>query len=79
MPKLQYYVLTLDDEFLQVVKWIKANKIDFDAHLNRTRFWVNEGEEHTMFLLTWGHVCTPVYDDEDLQTGIRNYGYRDTN
>ena len=69
----QYYILTLDPEFLSVVKWIKDNKIDFEAHLNRTRFWVNEGEEMAMFLLTWGSVCTPVYEDEDLITG-RRYG-----
>ena len=73
--KIQYSVLTLDDQFRNVVKWIKENKITFESHLNRTRFWVNEGEEHAVFLLTWGHVCLPVYDDEDLITGIRTYGF----
>ena len=68
----QYYILTLDPNFIQVVNWIKENKIDFEAHLNRTRFWINEGEEMAMFLLTWGNVCTPVYDDEDLITGVRH-------
>ena len=68
----QYYILTLDPEFLSVVKWIKDNKIDFESHLNRTRFWVKEGEEMAMFLLTWGNVCIPVYDDEDLITGVRH-------
>jgi hypothetical protein len=70
----QYYILTLDPEFLSVIKWIRANKIDFEAHLNRTRFWVKEGEEQAMFLLTWGSVCTPVLEDEDLITGKR-YGH----
>lgn len=70
----QYYILTLDPEFLSVVKWIKENKIDFEAHLNRTRFWVNEGEELAMFLLTWGNVCIPVHEDEDLIIG-RRYGH----
>ena len=68
----QYYILTKDPEFLSVAKWIRENKIDFDAHLNRTRFWVKEGEEMAMFLLTWGSVCTQVYDDEDLVTGVRH-------
>lgn len=68
----QFYILTLDPEFLSVVNWIRDNKIDFEAHLNRTRFWVREGEEMAMFLLTWGNVCTPVYDDEDLITGVRH-------
>jgi len=76
---IQYYVLTLDEQFRNVVKWIKENKIMFEAHLNRTRFWVAEGEEHAVFLLTWGHVCTPVYDDEDLITGIRTYGFSQLN
>jgi hypothetical protein len=79
MSKLQYSILTRDTEYINVANWIKENKIDFEAHLNRTRFWVTAGEEHTVFLLTWGHVCTPVYDDEDLVTGQRTYGHSEFN
>ena len=68
----QFYILTLDPNFLSVVKWIKENKIEFDAHLNRTRFWIPEGEELMTFLLTWGHVCTPVDEKADLITGKRD-------
>lgn len=76
---IQYCVLTRGPEFVNVAKWIKENNILFETHLNRIRFWVNEGEEHAVFLLTWGHVCIPVYDDEDLVTGKRTYGFSELN
>jgi hypothetical protein len=69
----QYYILTLDPNFLSVVKWIRENNVKFEAHLNRTRFWVKEGEEMAMFLLTWGNACTPVDENADLITGMK-YG-----
>lgn len=68
----QYYIKTLDPNFPRVVKWIRENNIEFDAHLNRTRFWVKEGEELAMFLLTWGNVCTPVDEQANLITGVRD-------
>lgn len=76
---IHYCIYTRDPEFLNVIQWIRAQRIKFEAHLNRTRFWVSEGEEHARFLQTWGHVCTPVYDDEDLVTGQRTYGYSEFN
>lgn len=76
---IHYCIYTRDPEFLNVIQWIRAERIKFEAHLNRTRFWVSEGEEHVRFLQTWGHVCTPVYDDEDLVTGQRTYGYSEFN
>jgi hypothetical protein len=76
---IQYCVFTRDPEFLKVSKWLSANWIPFEVHLNRTRFWVQEGEQHMKFLQTWGHVCTPVYDDENLVTGRRTYGYSEFN
>jgi len=76
---IQYCIFTRDPEFVNVANWIREHGIKFEAHLNRTRFWVNEGEEHALLLLTWGHVCTPVYDDEDLVTGQRTYGFSELN
>lgn len=76
---IQYCVMTQNPEFINVIRWIKEHKVKFEAHLNRTRFWIAEGEAHNVFLLTWGHVCLPVYDDEDLLTGHRNYGFSELN
>jgi hypothetical protein len=76
---IQYCIYTRDPEFLNVARWIKEQNIKFEPHLNRTRFWVAEGNEHAIFLLTWGHICTPVYDDEDVVTGQRNYGFSELN
>ena len=56
----QYCVYTRDDRFLEVAHWITSNKIKFEPHLNRTRFWVPEGIIMTEFLLKYSEVCPIV-------------------
>jgi hypothetical protein len=67
----QFAVYTKDDQFVDVVRYLRSNNIKYEAHLNRTRFWIPE-HELMMFRLTWGHTCTEVHDDEDYLTGQRN-------
>ena len=67
--KRQYCVYTRDGNFLDVLDWIKENKIECEAHLNRTRFWIPEGPQLTWFLINWADVCPAVDKDEDYLTG----------
>ena len=54
-----------------VIHWIYANSITFEAHLNRTRFWVPTGTPlHTEFLLRFAHCCPQVDPQVDLATGL---------
>lgn len=73
----QFAIYTRDEQFLNVVKYLKTNNFKYEAHLNRTRFWIPE-DESMMFRLTWGHTCAEVHEDEDYLTGQRN-GYRRVN
>lgn len=66
----QFAVYTKDSEFLNVIRWIKTNQIRFEAHLNRTRFWIPEGPELMEFLLTWGHACPRVDHETDHNLGV---------
>lgn len=66
----QFAIYTRDAEFVEVIGWIKTNKIRFEAHLNRTRFWIPEGPELMEFLLTWSHVCPRVDHEVDHLTGV---------
>jgi hypothetical protein len=59
----QYCVYTKDDRFLEVAEWITTNKIKFEPHLNRTRFWVPDGAIMTEFLLKYSEVC-PIVNEE---------------
>jgi hypothetical protein len=59
----QYCVYTRDDIFLEVATWITNNKIKFEPHLNRTRFWVPDGAIMTEFLLKYSEVC-PIVNEE---------------
>jgi hypothetical protein len=68
----QYYVLTQNPEFLSVLKFIKEHKLEFEAHINRTRFWISNKEVELMLLLKWGNNVGEVSPNEDLVTG---YGY----
>lgn len=65
----QYCVYTLDENFINVMKWVKENNIEFESHINRTRFWVPEGPKLTWFLVKWAAVCPVVKDNEDYLTG----------
>jgi hypothetical protein len=56
----QYFVLTRNPQFLEVGKWISANNIKYEIHLNRTRFWVPDGPVTTEFLLRYIHCCDEV-------------------
>mgnify|MGYP000004705236 CR=1 FL=1 len=65
----QFAVYSRDAEFVKVIGWIKTNKIQFEAHLNRTRFWIPESPELMEFLLTWSHVCPRVDHETDHLIG----------
>ena len=67
--KRQYCVYTRDPNFLDVLDWIKENRIECEAHINRTRFWIPEGPKLTWFLVSWSHVCPEVKENEDYLTG----------
>jgi hypothetical protein len=68
----QFAIYSTDSEFLDVARYITEKKFKYEPHLNRTRFWIEDGPELLMFLLTWGHVCRRVHDDEDLVLGTRH-------
>lgn len=65
----QHYVLTLDNNVGTVFRWIEANNIQYELHLNRTRFWVPSGAIYTEFLLRFAHCCPPVDPRVDLISG----------
>lgn len=65
-----YYVLTLDPNLGRVFRWIEANNIRYELHLNRTRFWVPEGALLTEFLLKFSDCCPYVDETRDLTTGL---------
>jgi hypothetical protein len=56
----EYYILTLDPNLAPVCRWIDLNRLAYEVHLNRTRFWVPEGSIMDEFLLLWAASCSPV-------------------
>jgi hypothetical protein len=61
----QYCVYTRDPQFRNVIKWLTANQVLAEVHINRTRFWVPEGILMTEFLLKWYDVCPSVAESDD--------------
>lgn len=59
----QFYILTLHPRLAEVYKFIDSYNLDFEAHLNRTRFWVPEGSVLTEFLLRFSECCPPAVED----------------
>jgi len=70
---MQYYVLTQQPEFKQIVTWLTANDIPLDIHLNRTRFSIDkQSSVYTEFCLRYSDICPRVNSDLDLATGLPN-------
>ncbi len=55
-----YCVYTRDPNFEAVLDWLGANSLNYEVHLNRTRFWVPENHVLTDFLLRFCHCCHEV-------------------
>ena len=69
MNSHQYCIYTQHPEFKDVLTWVEAHNLRLEVHLNRTRFWIPSGTQHTEFMLRWYHCCSRVVDNEDLVTG----------
>ena len=57
---MHWYVLTRSPYYAAILQFIMANKIPFEAHANRTRFWLPPGAVYTQFLLQWAEHCARV-------------------
>ena len=69
-PAVQYYILTENSKFTQVLSWLGMHMIPYSVHLNRTRFTLDtQSRLHTEFMLRYGDCCDVVDPDADLVTG----------
>ena len=63
-----YAILTSSSKFYEVIRYISENKLKYEPHLNRTRFWVPE-EKLQEFISLYGGYCDYVPSNQDLQLG----------
>ena len=59
-----YYILNQHPSIIDVLTWIEASNIQYEVHLNRTRFWVPNDRLLTEFLLRFSECCSLVNDIE---------------
>jgi hypothetical protein len=68
---VQYYILTGNPLFKEVLYWLTDHNVTLDIHLNRTRFTLDtDSRLHTEFCLRWLHACKEVDASLDLATGL---------
>ncbi|CAB4125762.1 hypothetical protein UFOVP181_430 [uncultured Caudovirales phage] len=53
----QYYVLTQNPVAPEVLDFIRLHSLLYELHLNRIRFWLEEGPVLTEFLLRYSTQC----------------------
>ena len=53
----QYAIYTRDPQFASCMGWVSQHGLRFEVHLNRTRFYLDEGALLTEFLLRWGSTA----------------------
>jgi hypothetical protein len=66
----QYYVLTRNPIYKDVLAFIKHHNLACEIHINRIRFWVPDGRIFTEFYLLYGDSCPLVDPGLDLATGL---------
>lgn len=68
MALIQYCVYTRSPKFREIALWLIEHKIKYEPHLNRTRFWIDQGSpEMVMFMLTHREDCVKVQDSADSE------------
>ena len=67
---VEYYVLTSNAKFRQVLEWLGKHGIACNVHLNRTRFVMDTtSRHHTEFMLLYSESIGVVDPRADLVTG----------
>ena len=67
----EYYVLTMHPQAKEVLAWVFDNALQYEVHLNRTRFWVpTDSSLNTYFQLWLRDPCGQVDAGLDLTTGL---------
>ena len=65
----QYYICTHSADYARVCRWIFSQDIPAEFHLNRVRFWVQQGKLFTEFQMLYSHCCDLVDLNADLLQG----------
>lgn len=58
----QYYVLTQEPRFKDILEWLDTHGEWYEVHLNRTRFTLEPGRTRTEFLLRYSE-CIGLVDE----------------
>jgi hypothetical protein len=71
MNQCEYYVLTMHPDCKEVMTWIWENNLQYEVHLNRTRFWVPiDSSLNTYFQLWLADSCGTVDPSLDTISGL---------
>ena len=66
----EYYILTMHPNAKEVFTWIWENNLQYEVHLNRTRFWVSiDSSLNTYYQLWLADSCGHVDPSLDVATG----------
>jgi hypothetical protein len=66
-----YYILNRNSQLASLLDFVQDHSLDYEVHLNRTRFWVPDGPILTEFLLRFGDVCQQVDELNLYETTAR--------
>lgn len=67
---MQYYVLTQNSQFKEILNWLDSHGQWYEVHLNRTRFTVESGRLFSEFMLRYSMHIDAVDETLDLATGL---------
>jgi hypothetical protein len=68
---VQYSILSRSSQFVSVLYFLHSNGLEYELHLNRTRFWINHNSRaHTLLMLRYGEHIHCVDHEQDYSLGI---------
>ena len=70
---VEYHIPTQHPDSQQVLSWVFENRLPFEPHRNRTRFWVpRDSGSNTRFHLWLAESCGSADSQAHLATGLRS-------
>lgn len=59
---MQYYILSQNTKFAEILTWLDQHGCWYEVHLNRTRFKIEPGKLLTEFMLMYSTYIDQVED-----------------
>ena len=66
---MNHYCVYTRDITPEFIEDLRAQDIQYELHLNRTRLWLSDAPLHLVFYLKWSEILHNIADEQDHALG----------